>query len=157
FGRLELGLVQVEPGVSPLTVQEAMQRSLPNDVRIWTRTELIAQEVRYWRLLTPVGFIFNLGLVVGFVVGVVICSQILYTSVVDRMSLLGMLKAIGYTNGYVVTIVMREALLLSVLGFLPAVVASAILYDFLASITGFKMILTVARVLLVMGLTIGMS
>jgi putative ABC transport system permease protein len=157
LGRVELGLVRLEAGASPFAVREAMQRVLPDDVTVWTKDELVAQEIRYWRNLTPIGSIFSLGLVIGFIVGVVICSQILYTSVIDRMALFGMLKAIGYTNGYVMTLVMREALLMSVMGLLPALMLSFILYDVLASMTGFEMHLTAFRILVVTGFTIGMS
>src|SRR5262249_29326794 len=102
-------------------------------------------------------FIFGLGLGVGFLVGVVICSQTLYTGVVDRMALFGTLKAIGYTNGYLIRLVTGEALLLSLLSFVPAVVISSMLYNLLVSATGFEMVLNVRRVLLVMALTVGMS
>jgi putative ABC transport system permease protein len=157
LGRVELGLVRLEPGASPIVVREVMRKLLPDDVTIWTKSELINQEIRHWRNQTPIGSIFSLGLAVGFIVGVVICSQILYTSVIDRMALFGMLKAIGHTNGYVMTLVMREALLLSVMGLLPAVMLSFILYAVLASLTGFEMRLTAFRIVVVMAFTIGMS
>jgi putative ABC transport system permease protein len=157
LGRVELGLIQVAPGVSLETARKVIEQSLPDDVRIWTKSELMDQEIRYWRTSTPIGFIFSLGLAVGFVVGVVICSQILYTSVTDQMPLFGMLKAIGYTNRDVIQIVMGEALMVSLLGFLPSIAVASVLYDFLASIIGFAMYLTLPRILLVMGLTIGMS
>jgi putative ABC transport system permease protein len=156
-GRVELGLVRLMPGLSPLAVRDAMRKLLPDDVVIWTKAELVDQEVHHWRDLTPIGSIFTLGLAIGFVVGVVICSQILYTSVIDRMALFGMLKAIGYTNGYVMTLVMREALLISLMGLLPAVMLSFILYGLLGSMTGYEMHLTPSRILVVMGFTMGMS
>jgi putative ABC transport system permease protein len=157
LGRVELGLVRLAPDASLLSVRDAMQRLLPADVTIWTKAELRDQEVRYWRTGTPIGSIFSVGLAVGFIVGVVICSQILYTSVIDRMALFGMLKAIGYTNGYVMTLVLREALLMSVMGLLPAIMLSFILYAVLATVTGFDMQLTALRILVVTAFTIGMS
>jgi putative ABC transport system permease protein len=157
LGRVEFGIVRLEPGTSPIGVRDAMRKLLPDDVTIWTKAELVAQEIHHWRNMTPVGSIFGLGLIVGFIVGVVICSQILYTSVIDRMALFGMLKAIGYTNGYVMTLVIREALLMSAMGLLPAVILSFILYDVLASLTGFEMRLTAFRIFVVAAFTIGMS
>jgi putative ABC transport system permease protein len=73
------------------------------------------------------------------------------------MPLFGTLKAIGYTNSYLVRLVTSEALLLSLLSFAPAVVIAAVLYNFLVSIIGFEMFLNTQRVLLVMLLTVGMS
>src|SRR5262249_11892900 len=101
--------------------------------------------------------IFGVGLVVGFIVGIVICSQILYTSVVDRMLLFGTLKAIGYTNGFLVGLVLRESMLLATIGFLPSIGIAVVLYKELASVIGFEMFLNLPRVLLVMGFTAGMS
>jgi putative ABC transport system permease protein len=93
---------------------------------------------------------------VGFITGVVICTQILFTSVVDRMPLFGTLKAIGYTNGYLIRLVFREALLLAVMGFIPGVLIAVVLYSQLESAIGFDMTLNVQRVLLVFGFTAGM-
>jgi putative ABC transport system permease protein len=157
LARVELGLIRIQRGRSLIEVQKAIAEALPHDIRVWTKDELIAQEIYFWQVFTPVGFVFGLGLIVGFVVGVVICSQILYTSVVDRMPLFGTLKAIGYTNSYLVRLVTSEALLLSLLSFAPAVVIAAVLYNFLVSIIGFEMFLNTQRVLLVMLLTVGMS
>jgi putative ABC transport system permease protein len=157
LGRVELGLIRVQPGRSASAVQKAIAETLPHDVRVWTKDEIIAQEIYFWQVFTPVGFVFGLGLIVGFIVGVVICSQILYTSVVDRMPLFGTLKAIGYSNAYLVRLVTSEALLLSLLSFAPAVAIAAVLYNFLVSIIGFEMFLNAERILLVMFLTVGMS
>ena len=157
LGRVELGLVRVQPGRSASEVRKAIAETLPRDIRVWTKDEIIAQEIYFWQVFTPVGFVFGLGLIVGFIVGVVICSQILYTSVVDRMPLFGTLKAIGYSNVYLVRLVTSEALLLSLLSFAPAVAIAAVLYRFLVSIIGFEMFLNAQRILLVMLLTVGMS
>ena len=157
LGRVELGLVRVQPGRSASEVRKAIAETLPRDIRVWTKDEIIAQEIYFWQVFTPVGFVFGLGLIVGFIVGVVICSQILYTSVVDRMTLFGTLKAIGYSNAYLVRLVTSEALLLSLLSFAPAVAIAAVLYRFLVSIIGFEMFLNAQRILLVMLLTVGMS
>jgi len=156
LARVELGLVRVRPGVSVEETRAAIEKALPSDIRTWTKAEIVDQEIYFWRVFTPVGFIFGLGLAVGFVVGTVICSQIRYTSVVDRMPLFGTLKAIGYTNGYLVRLVTGEALLLSFISFVPSVCVAYILYDFLASLIGFEMYLTAQRVLLVLAFVVAM-
>ena len=157
IARVELGLIRLSPGADARAVQAALQHQLPEDVRVWTKDQLIAQEVYFWQAFTPIGFIFGIGLGVGFVVGFVICSQILYTSVVDRMPLFGTLKAIGYTNRYLIKLVLREALLLAMLGFIPSIAIAAALYRKLASLIGFEMFLNTQRILLVMACTAGMS
>ena len=73
------------------------------------------------------------------------------------MPLFGTLKAIGYTNGYLVRLVAGEALLLSVVSFIPGTVLAWSLYGFLASLVGFEMFLNAPRILLIFTLTIGMA
>jgi putative ABC transport system permease protein len=157
IGRVELGLVWVSAGRDKKSVQGALQRALQVDVQVWTKEELIAHEIYFWRVFTPIGFIFETGLIIGFITGVMICTQILFTSVVDRMPLFGTLKAIGYTNGYLVRLVLREALLLAVIGFIPGVLIAVVLYSQLESIIGFDMVLNPQRILLVFAFTAGMS
>ena len=157
IGRVELGLVRVSAGHDKKSVQAALQRALQVDVKVWTKEELIAHEIYFWRVFTPIGFIFETGLVIGFITGVMICTQILFTSVVDRMPLFGTLKAIGYTNGYLIRLVLREALLLAVIGFIPGVLIAVVLYNQLESIIGFDMVLNLQRIVLVFTFTAGMS
>src|SRR6185295_5496260 len=141
LARVELGLVRVEPGVDVETVRARLAATLPGDIRVFTKDQIIAQEIEFWQTQTPIGFVFGLGLAIAFMVGIVICSQILYTEVVDRLPLFGTLKAIGYTNGYLVRLVAGEALLLSGVSFIPGTVLAWILYGFLASLIGFEMFL----------------
>ncbi len=157
LGRVELGLVRIQPGQSAELVRERLERSLPGDIRVLTKDQIIEQEIEFWQSSTPIGFIFGLGLAIGFAVGIVICSQILYTEVVDRLPLFGTLKAIGYTNAYLVRLVAGEALLLSVVSFIPGTVLAWILYGFLASLVGFEMFLNAPRILLILSLTVSMA
>ena len=156
-GRVELGLVKVAPGHDIKSVQAALQRAFQVDIKVLTKQELIAQEISFWRIFTPIGFIFETGLILGFITGLMICTQILFTSVVDRMPLFGTLKAIGHTNGYLIRLVLREALLMAVIGFIPGVLIAVVLYHYLESIIGFDMVLTLQRVLLIFVFTAGMS
>jgi putative ABC transport system permease protein len=157
LGRVELGLVRIQAGQSAELVRERLEKSLPGDIRVLTKDQIIRQEIEFWQTSTPIGFIFGLGLAIGFAVGIVICSQILYTEVVDRLPLFGTLKAIGYTNAYLVRLVTGEALLLSVVSFIPGTVLAWILYGFLTSLVGFEMFLTAPRILLILSLTVSMA
>ena len=101
-----------------------MPVALPDDVRVQTRQQLIDQELAFWQHSTPIGFIFGLGTVMGFIVGVVICYQILYSDVDDHMAEFATLKAIGYHNSYFVSVVLQESLWLSAFGFVPGIVVA---------------------------------
>jgi putative ABC transport system permease protein len=151
--QIEVGLIQLEPGVDPLAVQRALQPLMPKDVKVVTRDELAAMEVRYWKKNSAVGFIFTLGVVVGFVVGSIIVYQILFSDVMNSLPQYATLKAMGYTDGYVISIVIQQSAILAVVGFIPGFLASAALYAVLANITKLAVLMTLTRALQVLLLT----
>lgn len=154
--QVDLGLVKLEPGANSRDAQRALAERLPGDVNVYLKREYVDQELGFWRSSTPVGFIFGLGLVLGFAVGVVICYQILYTDIADHLAEFATLKAMGYPLSYFVRVVLEEALWLSLLGFVPGLIVSALAYWGLAAATGLLMELNLARVLLILSLTIAM-
>ena len=96
---------------------------------------------------------FGIGLVIGFLIGVIICYQILYTEIADHLGQYATLKAMGHENRFLRSLVRIEALLLSLLGFGPGLGAGLLLYDILQRLSGIVMALTPARALLVLVLT----
>ena len=95
LGKVEIGLVRLVPGADSSAVVTALRRVLPNDVAIYTKRGYVVHELRYWRKNTPIGVVFGLGAAMGFVIGVIICYQILYTDVVDHLPQFATLKALG--------------------------------------------------------------
>ena len=61
-----------------------------------------------------------LGTAIGFIVGMMISYQILYTDLSDQLSQYATLKAMGYENGYLVRVVLQQASFCGLIGFLPA-------------------------------------
>jgi putative ABC transport system permease protein len=154
--KVELGLVRVAAGADPLEVQERLRGMLSDDVLVLTKDEFLERERAYWRNNTPLDFVFGLGAMLGFVVGVIICYQILFTDVLDHLPQFAMLKAIGYPNRYVLRVVLGQAVLLALLGFGPGLLLSRGLYELVAILTGLPMRLTVDRAVLILILTIVM-
>jgi putative ABC transport system permease protein len=155
---VQVGVIQISPDADRDSVQQALREALPeDDVDVITPEDLVWKEEAFWLRSTPIGFIFGLGLVVGFIVGVVICYQILATSVADHLGEYATLKALGYTNRYVTGVVVQEALVLSILGFGLGLGGGWVLYRFLENGTGLPMQLTPMRAGFVLVLTIAMS
>jgi putative ABC transport system permease protein len=100
-----------------------------DDTRILTMQGYINFEKGYWQKSTAIGFIFSLGTVMGFIVGIVIVYQILYTDVSDHLAEYATLKAMGYSNFYLAQIVIQESFVLSILGFIPGLGISFFLYN----------------------------
>jgi putative ABC transport system permease protein len=153
---VDLGVVQVEDGADPQEVKRRLADRLPKDVEVYTKAEIIERERNFWNKSTPVGYIFLLGTVIGFVVGVIICYQIIQSDVADHMGEFATLKAMGYRNRYFVGFVLLESVFLSIFSFLPGLLVSYGLYEALAYSTGLLMMMTVPRAAQVFFLTLAM-
>jgi putative ABC transport system permease protein len=149
----DVGVIRLHEGTDVETVRRAIQDVLPDDVRVYTKDEFIEQEKTYWQKATPIGFIFEFGLFMGFIVGAVICYQIISTDVSEHLPEFATLKAIGYGDWYLSGTVLRESLWLAVLGFLPGWALSWLLYRGLDAWVGLPMRMTPLRILLILGLT----
>ena len=156
--RVALGLIQLEPGAAPERVLRELRAALgpESEVEVFTKAEIVAREKATWRRATPAGYIFTMGVAVGFIIGVFICYQILYTDISDHLPQLATLKALGYRHGDLVRLVLTQAVLLGLLGFLPAVALTFGLYAGLTALTGIVTQLTFGRMALVFALTLGM-
>jgi putative ABC transport system permease protein len=127
--RIEVGLIQVKPGVNIAQVQEQLRAELGDVVKVVTPQEFAAIEKLYWESQGAIGFIFGLGVIVGFIVGLVIVYQILYTDVVNHLPEYATLKAMGYGDGYFLGVLLQEALILAILGYIPGFFISIGLYQ----------------------------
>jgi putative ABC transport system permease protein len=126
--RVTVGVIGLVPGADARAVQAVLRAALPHDVKILTRQEMIDAEVDYWARATPIGFVFTFGVVMGLVVGMIIVYQILFADITDHLKEYATLKAIGYTDRYLARVVITEASILAVVGFLPGLVISHRLY-----------------------------
>jgi putative ABC transport system permease protein len=150
------GLIQLQPGADPVQVQQVLKAYLPSDVKVLTKQEFIEFEKNYWAKNTAIGFVFNLGVAMGFVVGVIIVYQVLSTDVSDHMAEYATFKAMGYRNIYLLGIVFEEAIILSILGFLPGVGVSIGLYHVTRQATNLPLYMTIGRALAVLILNVVM-
>jgi putative ABC transport system permease protein len=151
--KIEMGLIQLKPGSDPLAVQRALQPLMSKDVKVLTQKELSNLELNYWKRNSSVGFIFSLGVLVGFVVGSIIVYQILFGDVMNSLPQYATLKAMGYTDRYVISVVIQQSAILAFVGFIPGVLTSMGLYWLLATVTKLSVYMTTARALQVLLLT----
>ena len=151
---IEVGLINLTPGADIERVRSQLIAGLPNDVNVLTTEEFAQIEKDYWASGTGIGFIFGLGVGVGFIVGSVIVYQILYADVSDHLPEYATLKAMGYTNLYLLGVLTQEALLLAILGFLPGFALSFGLYQVTYAATLLPISMTIDRAVTVLVLTI---
>jgi putative ABC transport system permease protein len=153
---IQLGLIKLKPGADADAARDRIREALPKDVLVMTKPEFIAREVKYWNSATPIGYIFAFGAIMGFVVGAIIVYQILFADVSDHIKEYGTLRAIGYSNRFVSGIVVQQALILGVLGYIPGVALVAWLYARAAHATNLPLHVTEERAFAVLGMTLVM-
>ena len=151
--QVDIGLIYLAPNADIDAVQRQLRSRLPNDVKVLTIDEFTQLEIDYWAN-QGTGFIFNLGVIVGFIVGIIIVYQILYANVSEHLPEYATLKAMGYSDRYLLIMLMQEALILAALGFLPGFVFSIGLYELTYAATLLKTSMTISRGVSVLLLTI---
>jgi putative ABC transport system permease protein len=175
-GRIDVGMIKLKPGANLAQTLEQLKRGLPGelrtnpkldpkatkedfmigDVRVLSKQAFMALERNYWAESTAIGFIFTLGAAIGFVVGTVIVYQILYTDVTDHLAEYATLKAMGYRGRYLSSVVFQEAVILSVLGYIPGFLLSNGLYGLTRNATALPIAMTLHRAVVVLFLAMVM-
>lgn len=155
LSQIDVGLIQLKPNVDLEAVKQYLQASLPNDIKVLTKAEFIATEVEYWAS-QGTGFIFQLGVGVGFVVGIVIVYQILYANVSEHLPQYATLKAMGYSDRYLMVMLLQQSLILAILGFIPGFILAIGLYEVTYAATLLAVAMKLNRALIVLALTIVM-
>lgn len=153
-GFIDIGLIKLKPESNVDVFINNLKEYLPKDVKILSKQGLIDFEKNYWQSSTAIGFIFNLGVFLGFVVGMVVVYQILYTNVSEHLSEYAMLKAIGYGHKYLLSVVLQQALLIAILGYTPGFIISCIQYEFAKQATLLPIAMTLNRAVFVLVATI---
>ena len=156
-GLIDVGMVRVKPGTDVEETLKAMRsqiQDVTNDVRIFSKAEFIKFEEDYWRSSTAIGFIFTLGTAIGFLVGTVIVYQILYTDITDHLAEYATLKAMGYKNSYLLSVVFQESLILSFLGYIPGFCLAIALYNVTRNATLLPIEMTMNRAIVVLFLAV---
>jgi putative ABC transport system permease protein len=138
--------VKVKPGVSVAATQARLSAILSAaDVSVRTKQETIEREQYFQTTQKPVGIIFYFGVVIGIIVCGIIVYQVLTTDVADHLKEYATFKAIGYTQRFFVSIVLEEAVILALLGFVPALLISVGFYAVVSSATGLPVAMTASR------------
>jgi putative ABC transport system permease protein len=153
---IDIGVVDVDPAADVDEVRTFLEQTLDKDVFVMTRDQFRAEEIRFWDKSTPIGTVFLAGKIIGFIVGMVICYQVIYSDIADHMAEFATLKAMGYTTRYFIVLILTEAVLLAVVGFIPGTAVSTGLYSWLSGRTGLLMVMTLHGVLFVLVATIVM-
>ena len=133
--QIDLGLIQLTPGANLDKTILELRTIMPSDVEVFSKAEMIQRDQQYWMETTAVGFIFSLGVGVALIVGAAIVYQILYADISKNFREYATLKAIGFRNRFLMSIVLQEALLLAIMGFVPGLIISWGAYQMILKMT----------------------
>jgi putative ABC transport system permease protein len=157
LGEVSLGLLRLKAGADPKIVAQRLREMLPADVQVMTRAELAAYEKHHWMQETSTGLIFGFGAVVSFIVGMAIVNQILSTQILRQLPQYATLKAIGYTESALLSIVVSLAVLMAMIGLVPSLVLATLINAMLRRVTLLPLDMTAGLVLTVFALALTMA
>jgi putative ABC transport system permease protein len=153
---VEIGVVKVLPGSDVREVQRAIAAAIPENVVVLTKSELIDKEAQFHSEITAVGPVFGVGTLVGFAVGMLISYQILFSELSDQLSQYATLKAMGYQNGYLMKVVLQQAVFYALLGYVPAWLLSYVVFYIIGEMALMPMSMSLSLTAISLSLTVAM-
>ena len=153
-GEVTIGLLRARPGTDTVELSRKLQAALPVDVRVLTLGEFIAREREFWDKVAPIGTVFYIGVVMGFIVGCVICYQVLFSDISDRIGEFATLKAMGYSNLRLLRVVVMQGVYLALMGYMAGLAVSWLLFRWVHEETGLPLDLSRNNPIAILGLAI---
>ena len=88
--------IQLTPGADPIAARDELNTALGGRGEVITRSEFEAREKNYWSRETPVGYITDLGFVMGLMIGMVFIYYAQYQIIRFYLPEYAILKSLGY-------------------------------------------------------------
>lgn len=152
-GAVDIGLVRLKPGWNPETAIRELRPLLGKEATVLTQPELVDAEILFIRQTAPLDFIFGMGAAVGFFIGFVVVYQILYTEVTNHLPHFATMKAMGFTNGYLLRVVLSQAFILSILGYIPGAILAMGIYRVATAAIQMPITMTLSRAVMILVMT----
>ncbi|MCI5211768.1 MAG: FtsX-like permease family protein, partial [Candidatus Electrothrix sp. ATG2] len=129
---IDIGVIHLKPGVDLDRVQKLLSEYLPSDVVVRKKDEVLAKEKELFEFKTPAGIVFRFGMITATAVGIIVIYQLLFQITSRYLREYSTLKALGYSHGMLISIVLTQAMTLTVTGYALGFVISSSLYDWLS-------------------------
>ena len=147
-------LVKASPGTEVEALRTALAKRLP-DAEILTHAEFRKRSLDYWLFETGAGAALIAGAVLGIIVGMVIVAQTLYASTKDHLNEFATLRALGASAGYINKVILIQAILSAVIGYVLGMTLS-LLVIWAAEDSTLLIVMTPNLALMLLALTVGM-
>jgi putative ABC transport system permease protein len=116
--------VKVAPGADVQQVQRQILERV-KDVDVVTNHQFSRMTQVYWMFTTGAGVAVLLAAALGLVVGFVVVAQTIYATTMDHLKEFGTLKAMGAPNRYIYKVILTQAALSAVMGYVLGMFVSA--------------------------------
>jgi putative ABC transport system permease protein len=151
-------LLRVRSGADVAVVAGRLRGLVSDDsLRIRSYAAAAQEDLRYQQTQRPTGVIFGFGVLIGVLVGLVIVYQVLSADVADHLREYATFKAMGYGHRFFLGIVVEEALVLGVLGFLPGLAVGTAILMLMGKVTTLPLEMTSSMAIMVFGGTVVFS
>lgn len=146
--------VTLLPGADIETVRKEISTRLP-DTEVLTQAEFRTRSQDYWLKQTGAGAALDAGKLLGLIVGIVIVAQTLYSSTKDHINEFATLRALGAGAGYIVKVILIQAVLSGLIGYVLGMGLALTAIHF-AQDTKLTIIMTAPLAIQLFAITIGM-
>jgi len=116
-------LVKLAPGADVESVRHDLLDRV-KDVEVFRTAEFSRMTTFYWMFTTGAGVAVLIAAVLGLVVGFVVVAQTIYATTVDHIREFGTLKAMGAPNSYVYKVIMKQAAISALIGYVLGMIVS---------------------------------
>jgi putative ABC transport system permease protein len=154
--QVELGVITLRPGSDASAVRQALTTALPAGVAVLTKPQLLELERKFQADVSSAGPIFVMGTLVGFIVGMLISYQVIYTDLSEQLPQYATMKAMGYSTRYLVRVVLEQATLSALAGWVPAWLVALLLFRIIGAIALLPLHMNFELTILSLALTVAM-
>jgi putative ABC transport system permease protein len=147
-------LVTAASGAPIQDLKSALAKRLP-DAAILTHAEFRKRSLDYWLFETGAGAALIAGALLGIIVGMVIVAQTLYASTKDHLNEFATLRALGASAGYINKVILIQAVLSAVIGYVLGMALSLLVIR-AAEDSTLLIVMTPRLALMLLALTVGM-
>jgi putative ABC transport system permease protein len=116
-------LVKVTPGADLDQVRQDIVARV-RDVDVLTNAQFSRMTRFYWMFTTGAGVAVLIAAVLGLIVGFVVVAQTIYATTMDHLREYGTLKAMGAPNSYVYRVILEQASISAVIGYILGMLVS---------------------------------
>ena len=148
--------VKLSPGADLEEVRKRLAFRMPQ-TDVITQEQFRDRNINRWLFGTGAGVALIAGTALGIIVGIVIVAQTLYASTKDHLNEFATLRALGASAGYINKVILIQAILSAVLGYLMGMGLSLILvWAFRVTESELPIVMTLGLAGFLFALTVGM-